>query len=141
MALGDNIEPPLAGLKSLQTTGVWHKALEKEHTAQVKEKSLLGHLLCWEVPEIPEISPLYKISSSKLTLIFESKPTSQKFQAGEIHSHFGDKEIILSFQKQQYGALTNGKGSFFVTLFLSSVHKWLGSDTGFLRFWEGSVCL
>ena len=52
LALEQNFEPPLADSKSLRAREVWHKALEKEHAAQIKKKSLLGHLLCSEV--LPE---------------------------------------------------------------------------------------
>ena len=44
----ENLEPNSAGLKSSQTGGVWHKSLEESHSAPIKEKSLLGHLLCPE---------------------------------------------------------------------------------------------
>ena len=52
LAPEENLEPPRACLKSLQNREVWQKALEKEHTAQVKEKSLFGHLFCSEL--LPE---------------------------------------------------------------------------------------
>ena len=35
-----NLESPIAGLKSAQTRELWHKALEEEHTTQIKERSL-----------------------------------------------------------------------------------------------------
>ena len=41
----DNLEPNFAGLKSSRTRGVWHKYLEESHAAQIKERSLLGHIL------------------------------------------------------------------------------------------------
>ena len=40
-----NLEPNPVGLKNSRTGGVWHKSLEEPYSAQVKEKSLLGHLL------------------------------------------------------------------------------------------------
>ena len=43
-----NLDPKSAGLKSSRTTGVWHKILEENHSAQIKKKSLLGHLVCSE---------------------------------------------------------------------------------------------
>ena len=52
LASEENFEPPFFGLKSLGTREVWHEALEEEHAAQVKEKSLLEHLLYSEV--LPE---------------------------------------------------------------------------------------
>ena len=39
-------------------------------------------------------------------------------QVTEIHSNFGNKEIILNFEKRQYGPLRNGKEPIFVTLLL-----------------------
>ena len=42
LAPEENFELSLAGWKSLQTREVWHEALQKEHAAQVKEKSLLS---------------------------------------------------------------------------------------------------
>ena len=44
----ENPEPNSAGLKSSRTGGVCHKSLEESHSAQVKEKSWLGHLMCSE---------------------------------------------------------------------------------------------
>ena len=44
----DNLEPNPAGLKNSRTGGLWHKSLEEPYSAQVKEKSLLGHLMCSE---------------------------------------------------------------------------------------------
>ena len=44
----ENLEPNSASLKSSRTGGIWHKSLEESHPAQVKEKSLLGHLVCSE---------------------------------------------------------------------------------------------
>ena len=68
----------------------WHKVLGEENASQIKEKSLLGHLLCSEVLQkksfknriffhiletegITKIWTLYKNSSSKFILIFKSK--------------------------------------------------------------------
>ena len=62
---------------------------------------------------VTKISTLYKISSSKFIFIFESKSAREKFEVTEIHSRFGDKEIIVSFQKQRSGPLRNGKGLIF----------------------------
>ena len=38
-------------------------------------------------------------------------------QVTELHSRFGDKQIILSFQKWQSGPLMNGKEPIFVAFF------------------------
>ena len=48
MASEENLEPNSAGLKSSRTRGVWHKSLEEPHSAQIKERSLLGHFVCSE---------------------------------------------------------------------------------------------
>ena len=48
LALEENLETNSAGLKSWRTRGVWRKSLEESHSAQIKEKSLLGHLACSE---------------------------------------------------------------------------------------------
>ena len=44
----ENLDPNSAGLKKSGTGGVWNKSLEEAHSAQVKERSLLGHLICSE---------------------------------------------------------------------------------------------
>ena len=87
---------------------MWHKILEEENAAQVKEKSLLVHLL-------------------------SSKRTREKLQVTEIHRRFGDKEAILSFQKRQSDPLENVKELIFVTLFLPQ--KVSGQEVR-LAFWE-----
>ena len=85
----ENLEPNSAGLKSSRRTrGVWHKSLEESHSAQIREISLLGHLLCPEgtqqkilesdifhilAPEgVTEVGALYKVSPSKFVLVFEN---------------------------------------------------------------------
>ena len=44
----ENPDPNSAGLVNSRTGGVWNKSLEEAHSAQVKERSLLGHLICSE---------------------------------------------------------------------------------------------
>ena len=44
----ENLDPNSAGLASSRTGGVWNKSLEEAHSAQVKERSLLGYLVCSE---------------------------------------------------------------------------------------------
>ena len=61
---------------------------------------------------------MYKISSSKFILIFESKTSREKLQVTGTQSRFGDKEITLIFQKRRYGPLRNGEEPIFMTLFL-----------------------
>ena len=96
----ENLEPNSAGLKSLRTRGVWHKSLEESHSAQIKEKSLLGYLVCSEETQkeiikpdifriresegITEIGTLYKVSPSKFVLVFGSKTAKEKLQGTKI---------------------------------------------------------
>ena len=68
--------------KLLSRTGrVWHKAFKEDYAAQIKEKSLLGHIVCPEETQqrilesdilrilesegVTEIGALYKVSPSK----------------------------------------------------------------------------
>ena len=85
----ENLEPNSAGLNSSRTIRAWHKSLEESHSALIKEKSLLGHLVCWEETQrkilesdifstlesegVAEIGALYKVSPSKFVLAFRSK--------------------------------------------------------------------
>ena len=127
----EDLEPNSTGLKSSRTGEVWHKSLEEFHSAQVKERSLFGHLLCsekiqkkilesdifriLEPEEVKEIGALYKVSPSKFILIFRSKTAKEKLQGAEIQYRFGDSEIKLSFCKQ-IEPLINGKEPIFVTI-------------------------
>ena len=129
----ENLEPNSAGLKSLRTRGVWHKSLEESHSAQIKEKSLLGYLVCSEETQkeiikpdifriresegITEIGALYKVSPSKFVLVFGSKTAKEKLQGTEIQCRFGDSEICLNFRKRT-GPLRNGRKPIFVTILL-----------------------
>ena len=131
LAPEENLEPNSAGLKSSQTRGVWHKSLEESHSAQIKEKSMLGHLVYSEETTkkflesdifrilksegITEIGALYKVSPSMFVLVFGSKTTKQKLQGTEIQCRFGDLEVFLNFCKR-VGALTNGREPIFVTI-------------------------
>ena len=130
----ENLEPNSAGLKSLRTRGVWHESLEESHSAQIKEKSLLGYLVCSEETQkeiikpdifriresegITEIGALYKVSPSKFVLVFGSKTAKEKLQGTEIQCRFGDSEICLSFRKR-VGPLRNVREPIFVTILLS----------------------
>ena len=44
----DNLEPNSARLKSSRTRGVRHKFLEENCSAWIKERSLIGHIMCLE---------------------------------------------------------------------------------------------
>ena len=111
-----NLEPNSAGLKSSRTGGVWHKPLEESHSAQIKERSLLGHLVC-SVETKKEIGALYKVSPSKFVLVFGSKTAKEKLQGTEIQCCFDNSEICLNFSKQ-IGPLRNGREPIFVTILL-----------------------
>ena len=39
-----NLEPDSAGSEDPRASGVWHKSLEEAHSAQIRERSLLGHI-------------------------------------------------------------------------------------------------
>ena len=83
----ENLDPNSAGLVNSRTGGVWNKSLEEAHSAQVKERSLLGHLICSKETQkkilesdifrilksegVTEIGALYKVSPSKFVLVFE----------------------------------------------------------------------
>ena len=133
LAPEENLESNSAGLKSSRTGGVWHKSPEESHPAQVKEKSLLGHLVCSEETQrkilepdifrilgsegVTEIGALYKVSPSKFVLGFGSKAAKEKLEGTEIHCCFADSEICLNFRKR-VGPLRNGAEPIFVTILL-----------------------
>ena len=84
-----SIEPNSDGLKSSRIRGVWHKSLEENHSARIKRRSLLGHIICSEETQkkilesdifhilkseaVTEIRALYKVSPSKFVLVLGSK--------------------------------------------------------------------
>ena len=116
-----------------RTGGVWNKSLEEAHSAEVKERSLLGHLMCSEETQkkilesdifrilksegVTEIGALYKVSPSRFVLVFRSKTAKEKLESTEIQCRFGDSEICLNFHKR-VGPLRNGREPIFVTIFL-----------------------
>ena len=118
----------LGPLRKFWTTReVWSKTLGEENAAQVKEKfswtltllrSTPKKFLEYNVFSYSRNWECHKNEHAKLILIFESKRVREKFQVTEIHSRFGDKEIILRFQKQWSSLLGNGKEPIFLTLFL-----------------------
>ena len=130
---GENLDPNSDGLASLRTGGVWNKSLEEAHSAQVKERSLLGHLVCSEETQkkilesdifrilksegVTEIGALYKVSPSKFVLVFRSKAAKEKLESTEIQCRFGDSEICLNFHKR-VGPLRNERKPIFVTILL-----------------------
>ena len=78
----ENLEPKSAGLKSSRGRRVWHKFLEENHAAPIKERSLFGHIMCSDETQkkilepdicrhlesegVTGIGALYKVSPSKI---------------------------------------------------------------------------
>ena len=133
LAPEENLEPNSAGLKSSRTGVVWHKSLEESHSAQVKEKSLLGLLVCSEKTQrkilesdifrilesegVTEIGALYKVSPSKFVLVFGSRMAKEKLQGTEFQCRFGDSKTCLNFRKR-VSPLRSGSEPIFVTILL-----------------------
>ena len=129
----ENLDSNSTGLKNSRTGEVWNKPLEEAHSAQVKERSLLGHLICSEETQkkilesdifrilksegVIEIGALYKVSPSKFVLVFGSKAAKEKLESTEIQCRFGDSEICLNFHKR-VGPLRNGREPYFVIILL-----------------------
>ena len=98
----ENLEPNSAGLKSSQTRGVRHKSLEENHSAWIKERSLIDHIMCSEeTPKkilgsdiLTEVGALYKVSSSKFVLVFGSKTSKEKLAGTEIQCRFSNSEVF-----------------------------------------------
>ena len=67
-------------------------------------------------------------------MIFESKSAGEKFQVTEIQSRFGEKEILLSFQKRRFGPLGNGKEPISATLFLPEYVSYQALRPAFSNF-------
>ena len=103
-------------MKSSRTRGVWCKSLEENHSARIKERSLLGHIMCSEEAQkkilesdifrilesegVTEIGALYKVSPSKFVLAFRSKTAKEKLAGTGTQCHFGDSAICLTFRKR-----------------------------------------
>ena len=133
LAPEETLEPDSSSSKSLRTGGIWHKALEEEYAAQIKEKPLLGHIVGPEDTQqrilesdilrilqskgVTEIGALYKVSPSKFVLVFGSKASKEKLLNTEICSRFGDLDIQLDFHKR-ISPLRNGKEPTLVTIYL-----------------------
>ena len=112
----ENLKPNSAGLKSSRTRGNSHKSLEENHSAWIKERSLIGHIMCSEeTPKkilesdiLTEVGALYKVSPSKFVLVFGSKTPKEKLAGTEIQCRFSDSEVCLNFRKR-VGPLRNWK--------------------------------
>ena len=112
----ENLKPNSAGLKSSRTRRIRHKSLEENHSAWIKERSLIGHIMCSEeTPKkilesdiLTEVGALYKVSPSKFVLVFGSKTPKEKLAGTEIQCRFSDSEVCLNFRKR-VGPLRNWK--------------------------------
>ena len=77
----ENLEPNSAGLKSSRTRGNRHKSLEENHFAWIKERSLIGHIMCSEeTPKkilesdiLTEVGALYKVLLQSLFWLLDQK--------------------------------------------------------------------
>ena len=109
----------------LKFRGVRHKSLEGNHSAWIKKRSLIGHILCpEETPKktlesdiLSEVGTLYKASPSKFVLVFGSKTPKEILAGTEIQYRFSDSEVCLNFRKR-VGPLRNGKEPVLITIFL-----------------------
>ena len=147
----ENLESSSAGLKSSRTGGAWHKSLEESHSAQVKEKSLLGHLQCSGETQkqilesdifhilssegVTGIGALYKVSPSKFVLVFRSQTEKEKLKNTVIPSRFGESDICLNFSKRG-GPLRDGKEPILVTINLPEYVSDQAVELAFSNFGE-----
>ena len=122
----------LAHFNNLAQIWIYHNKLGTR-VDSVKERSLLGHLVCSEETQkkilesdifrilksegVTEIGALYKVSPSKFVLVFGSKAAKEKLESTEIQCRFGDSDICLNFHKR-VGPLRNGREPIFVTILL-----------------------
>ena len=145
MAPEENFVTPLAGSKSWQAWWVVAQCSREERAAQVKEKSLLGDLLCSELLPKKFLELDIFLHSRKwgkhpvwnffLKVLFDFWI---KNGDGEVASYwypypFGDKEAILSFQKRRSVPFRYGKKSIFVTCFLL---EYVSDQAVGLAFWN-----
>ena len=82
----ENLDPNSAGLASSRTGGVWNKSLEEAHSAQVKERSLLGHLVCSEETQ-------KKILESDIFRILKSEGVTE---IGALYKAFSGEFVCCS---------------------------------------------
>ena len=129
----ENLEPSSDSLMNTRTGRAWNKCLEEAHSAKIKERSLLGHIICSEGTQkkilesdifrilksegVTEIGALYKVSPSKFVLVFGSKTAREKLADTVIQCRFDDADICHNFHKR-VGPLRNGREPIFVTILL-----------------------
>ena len=139
----ENLQPNSAGLKSSRTRGVRHKSLEENHSAWIKEISLIGHIICLkETPKeileldiLTEVGALYKVAPSKFVFVFGSKTLKKKLAGTEIQCRFSNSEVCLNFRKR-VGPLRNGKEPILVTIFLPELIRDQAVRLAFSNFRE-----
>ena len=77
----ENLEPNSAGWKSSRTRGNRHTSLEENHSAWIKERSLIDHIMCSEeTPKkilesdiLTEVGALYKVLLQSLFWLLDQK--------------------------------------------------------------------
>ena len=122
-----------AGLKNSWTRGVWYKSLEESHAAQIKEKSLLVHILSSEKTQkkilesdifhilesegVTGIGVLYILSPSKFVLVSGSKTAKEKLSGTVLvvlkYALISSNQLVLSEME--------GNLSLSLSFFLSSL--------------------
>ena len=123
-ATEENLEPNPTGVKSSRTRGNRHKSLEENHSAWIKERSMIFQIMASEeTPKnilesdiLTEVGALYKISPSIFILVFGSKTPKEKLAGTEIQCCLSDSEVCLNLWKL-VGPLRNGKEPILVTMF------------------------
>ena len=123
-ATEENLEPNPTGVKSSRTRGNRHKSLEENHSAWIKESSMIFQIMASEeTPKnilesdiLTEVGALYKISPSIFILVFGSKTPKEKLAGTEIQCCLSDSEVCLNLWKL-VGPLRNGKEPILVTMF------------------------
>ena len=147
----ENLEPSSDSLMNTRTGRAWNKSLEEAHSAKIKERSLLGHIICSEGTQkkilesdifrilksegVTEIGALYKVSPSKFVLVFGSKTAREKLADTVIQCRFDDADICLNFHKR-VGPFRNGREPIFVTILLPELVSDQAVRLAFSKFGE-----
>ena len=147
----ENLEPSSDSLMNTRTGRAWNKSLEEAYSAKIKERSLLGHIICSEGTQkkilesdifrilksegVTEIGALYKVSPSKFALVFGSKTAREKLADTVIQCRFDDADICLNFHKR-VGPFRNGREPIFVTILLPELVSDQAVRLAFSKFGE-----
>ena len=150
-ACEENLEPSSDSLMNTRTGRAWNKSLEEAHSAKIKERSLLGHIICSEGTQkkilesdifrilksegVTEIGALYKVSPSKFVLVFGSKTAREKLADTVIQCCFDDADICFNFHKR-VGPFRNGREPIFVTILLPELVSDQAVRLAFSKFGE-----